>query len=124
MDSPTKNNLRFLIGLRHEIEHHRSDGADEHFSARYLACCLNYERYMCDLFGERYSLGEAASFTVQFRDLSVSSTPTESVAPLPSNVAKYLQDFDATLDEADFQSPCFSYRTIFIPKTGEPSWPS
>ena len=116
LDSPTKNNLRFLIGLRHEIEHHRSAVADKHFSGRYLACCLNYERYMCDLFGERYSLGEAASFTVQFRDLIVSSAPPESVAPLPSNIAKYLQDFDATLDETDFQSPCFSYRTIFIPK--------
>ncbi|MBA7648224.1 hypothetical protein ES703_56007 [subsurface metagenome] len=29
LDSATKNNLRFLIGLRHEIEHHKSVGIDD-----------------------------------------------------------------------------------------------
>ena len=70
LDGPTKHNLRFLIGLRHEIEHRRSAGADEKFSGRYLACCLNYERYICELFGKQYSLGAAAAFTLQFRDLN------------------------------------------------------
>ena len=47
LDGPAKSNLRFLIGLRHEIEHHGTAGSDKHFSGRYLACCLNYERYIC-----------------------------------------------------------------------------
>ena len=51
LDQPSKQNLRFLIGLRHEIEHHKSAGSDEGFSGRYLACCLNYEWYICGLFG-------------------------------------------------------------------------
>ena len=55
LDKPTKLNLIFLIGLRNEIEHHQSAGTDEQFSGRYLACCLNYERYICNLFGEQYS---------------------------------------------------------------------
>ena len=93
LDEPTKLNLRFLIGLRNEIEHHRSAGADERFSGRYLACCLNYERYICELFGNQHSLGTATAFTLQFRDLNAPSTPEEAVAPLPSNVAKYLQKF-------------------------------
>ncbi len=41
LDREMKLNLRFLIGLRNEIEHHRSTGIDERFSGRYLACCLN-----------------------------------------------------------------------------------
>ena len=116
LDSPAKHNLRFLIGLRHEIEHHKSAGSDQGFSGRYLACCLNYERYICDLFGHKYSLGDNTAFPLQFRDLRVSSEPVESPLALPSNVAKYVQEFDATLDEMDFQSPYFSYRIIFIPK--------
>ena len=39
LDGPTKNNLRFLIGLRHEIEHHIPAGSDQVFSGRYLAAC-------------------------------------------------------------------------------------
>ena len=115
LDGPTKHNLRFLIGLRHEIGHHRSAGIDEMFSSRYLACCLNYERYVCDLFGETNSLGEAAAFTLQFRDLSAPDVPRESLAPLPSNVTKYLQEFDVELSDDEFASPHFRRRFLFVP---------
>ena len=115
LDHPAKLNLRFLIGLRNEIEHHQSAGADEQFSGRYLACCLNYERYICDLFGEQYSLGASVAFTLQFRDFANASLPKEAAAPLPSNVAKYLQEFDAELSDEDLKSQYFRRRFLFIP---------
>ena len=115
LDGPTKNNLRFMIGLRHEIEHHGSAGADEHFEGRYLACSLNYERYISKLFGERYSLGSMASFTLQFRSLTSTDVAEESVAPLPSNVAKYVRDFDAELSDEEISSPHFRRRFLFVP---------
>ena len=115
LDGPTKHNLRFLIGLRHEIEHRRSAGADERFSGRYLACCLNYERYICDLFGKQQSLGVAAAFTLQFRDLNAIDAPQEAVSPLPSNVAKYLQEFDVALSDEEIASPHFRRRFLFVP---------
>lgn len=115
LDKPTKLNLKFLIGLRHEIEHHQSAGADERFSGRYFACCLNYERYICDLFGEQYSLGAAVAFTLQFRDFTNPTLPEEVVAPLPSNVAKYLQEFDAELSDEDLKSQYFRRRFLFVP---------
>ena len=115
LDRPTKQNLRFLIGLRNEIEHHRSAGTDERFSGRYLACCLNYERYICGLFGERYSLGTAAAFTLQFRDLKSATAPTETITPLPSNIAKYVQEFDAELSAEEIASPHFRCRFLFTP---------
>ena len=83
LDSPTRNNLRFLIGLRHEIEHHKSAGSDERFSGRYLACCLNYERYICELFGDHWSLGQMVAFSLQFRDLNFVEKNEEAKAPLP-----------------------------------------
>ena len=116
IDQASKQNLRFLIGLRHEIEHHKSAGSDDHFSGRYLACCLNYERYICELFGKRHSLGESAAFIVHFKDLNTPQEPDEAISPLPSNVAKYLQEFDAGLDDTDFRSSHFSYKMIFVPK--------
>ncbi len=111
LDEPTKKNLKFLIGLRNEIEHHQSVGSDDWFSARYLACCLNYERYVCELFGEKYALGSAVAFTLQFRDLRAIETPGEAESPLPSNVAKYVQEFDAELSDDEFRSPHF--RRVF-----------
>ncbi len=114
LDSPTKNNLKFLIDLRNEIVHHQSAGVDVRLSGRYLACCLNYERYICELFGEQYSLGNEVAFTLQFRDLT---TPTseEAAAPLPSNVANYIREFDSELSDEDMKSPHFRRRFIFTP---------
>ena len=115
LDKPTELNLKFLIGLRHEIEHHQSAGGDEQFSGRYLACCLNYERYISNLFGEQYSLDAAVAFTLQFRDFTNVTLPKETVAPLPSNVAKYLQEFDAELSDEDMKSQYFRCRFLFVP---------
>ena len=116
LDSATKGNLRFLIGLRHEIEHHKSRGLDEHLTGRYLACCLNYERAITQLFGDKYSLGSALAFTLQFRDITKVPEAEEALSPLPHNVAKYVQDFDASLPDDDFQSPSYSYRLFFVRK--------
>ncbi len=116
LDSPTKSNLRFLIGLRHEIEHHRSAGIDEQLSDRYLACCLNYERTFCSLFGSGYNLGSEMAIALQFRDLTAVPDQTEAPRPLPANVARYIQGFDASIPEEEFKSPQFFYRLLFTRK--------
>lgn len=38
IDKDTANNLRFLIGLRHEIEHQMTTRIDDILSARFQAC--------------------------------------------------------------------------------------
>ena len=115
LDEPTRHNLHFLIGLRNEIEHHQSTGTDSRFSGRYLACCLNYERYICQLFGERYTLGSQTAFTMRFRDVESARTHRESPSPLPANVSRYVQDFDGELSEEDLRSPHFRRRFLFVP---------
>ena len=115
LDKATKSNLFFLIGLRNEIEHHQSAGVDKRLSGRYLACCLNYERHLSALFGEKHSIGEAVAFTLQFRDLAARTSTDEAVAPLPSNVATYLREFDAELSEDELDSLHYQYRFLFVP---------
>ena len=117
LDGAAKQNLKFLIGLRNEIEHHMPAGSEDYFSSRYLACCLNYERYLCELFGDKYSLGSMAAFTLQFRDFTNAGKVTllEVRTPLPSNVAKYVQEFDAELSEEEYSSPSFRCRFLFAP---------
>jgi len=40
IDKDTANNLRFLIGLRHEIEHQMTRLLDNYLSGRYQACAM------------------------------------------------------------------------------------
>ena len=122
LDAPTKSNLRFLIELRNEIEHHESAGVDEAFTGRYLACCLNFEREITRLFGERYSLDPHVSYALQLRDLNSPSTPDEQTNPLPRNVESYVSRFDAETPADEYEHPHFSYRVIFVRKlTNNPS---
>lgn len=116
LDRATKSNLRFLIGLRHEIEHHRPVGIDAQLAGRYLACCLNYERTINELFGPEYSLSSEMAIALHFRDLTAVPESEEAPHPLPANVARYVQEFEASLPEEEFQSPHFSYRLLFIRK--------
>jgi hypothetical protein len=116
LDSATKANLRFLIGLRHEIEHQVCLGLDEQMSGRYLAACLNYEAALTMLFGAEHSVGDQLGFTLQFRDLFRSATP-ETKSSLPSPVTKYIQEFDAALPDEDFSSQSYAVRLLFTQKT-------
>ncbi|WP_240994332.1 DUF3644 domain-containing protein [Pseudomonas viridiflava] len=51
VDGSAAQNLRFLIGLRHEIEHQMTSRIDQFLSARFQACCLNYNDLVKKLFG-------------------------------------------------------------------------
>ncbi len=43
IETVPKANLKFLIGLRHEIEHQMTTRLDDYLSARFQACCLNWK---------------------------------------------------------------------------------
>ena len=115
LDDTTKINILFLIGLRNEIEHHQSVGVDQMLSSRYLACCLNFERYITEIFGRQYSLEESMAFALYFRDLTSAVKPFEAAAPLPSNVSSYIQEFDSKISAQDLVSQQFRRRYLFVP---------
>jgi hypothetical protein len=111
LDRGTANNLMFLIGLRHEIEHHRPPHLDDHMSGRYLACALNYESWLTTLFGERYSLGDTVAMALQFRELRATDNP--DVVKLPSTVSKYIEKFEGNMTQEEYDDPRFAFRLVF-----------
>jgi hypothetical protein len=115
LDKGTVNNLNFLLGLRHEIEHHRPPHLDDHLSGRYLACALNYDYWLTTLFGERYSLGDTVAMALQFRDMK--PTDTSAGVKLPSRLSSYIEKFEGDMTQAEFDDPRFAYRLLFTRKT-------
>ena len=113
LDDATRYNIEFLIGFRNEIEHHQSAGTEERFSGRYLACCLNYERYLCDLFGDKHSLGNTVGFALQFRDITNPPLNSDFETSSTSGLGEYVREFDDRLPDDVFQSPHYSYRVFF-----------
>lgn len=118
IDKNTANNLRFLIGLRHEIEHQMTTRIDDILSARFQACCLNYNEYIKKLFGDDNGIEKHLSFSLQFSTISTEQKELLEEQPgLPANIQGYIQKFDAGLTEEEFANPHYAYRILFVPKT-------
>jgi hypothetical protein len=118
IDKDTANNLRFLIGLRHEIEHQMTTHIDNIFSARFQACCLNYNFYIKKLFGDEFGIDKHLSFSLQFSTIDASQkNMLEEHKELPVNIQSYIQNFDDSLSDDEYASPKFAYRVLFVQKT-------
>jgi hypothetical protein len=118
IDKATANNLRFLIGLRHEIEHQMTSRIDDLLSARFQACCLNYNEYIKKLFGDDYGIEKHLSFSLQFSTISSDQKDLlEDHPELPANIQAYIKNFDDALTDEEFSDPHYAYRILFVPKT-------
>jgi hypothetical protein len=111
LDRGTAQNLAFLIGLRDEIEHHRPPHLDDHMSGRYLACALNYEYWLTRLFGDKFSLGDTMAMALHFRDIRPIDAPV--TAKLPAGIARYIERFEGSMTQAEYDDPRFAYRLLF-----------
>jgi hypothetical protein len=117
IDSDTSNNLKFLIGLRHEIEHQMTSRLDSYLGGRYQACCLNYNFYVKKLFGDDYGLDQHLSYSLQFAELSYEqSLELGTKLNIPDNLKTYVENFDETLTDKEFNSERYSFRLIFTKK--------
>jgi hypothetical protein len=118
IDVATKDNLKFLIGLRHEIEHQMTTRIDDYLSARFQACCLNFNRYIKDSFGSDMGIDRHLSFSLQFSSIAEPhAKQLQFYSDLPENISSYIATFDDSIPDDEFNDPRFSYRVIYIPKT-------
>ena len=118
VDNVSKANLKFLIGLRHEIEHQMTTRIDEYLSARFQACCLNFNHYIRELFGEQYGIDKHLSFSLQFSSIKEEhANQLRKFTDLPQNISAYINDFDEKLSDDDYNDIKYSYRVLYIPKS-------
>lgn len=118
VEKDIEKNLRFLIGLRHEIEHQMTTKIDDALSARFQACCINYNELISKLFGEENSIKKYLSFSLQFSSITEEQAKTLDTYKdiLPSRLTSYVRKFDESLSSEEFNSPKFAYRVIYTQK--------
>jgi hypothetical protein len=117
VDEDTQNNLRFLIGLRHEIEHQMTRALDNYLSGRYQACVLNFNDYLKKLFGDRQALDTHLTYAIQFVELTTDRLrQSETAEALPPNLRAYIAEFDGNLTHDQYNNSRYSYRLLFKKK--------
>lgn len=121
LDKHTVNNLRFLVGLRNQIEHKKAAGLDLYLSARYQACALNYNYYLKTLHGEKYSLDKKLALSLQFAELDY--TQAEIIKgkeqQIPQYIRSYIADFEKELTGEEIKNERFAYRLLFTKVTAK-----
>jgi hypothetical protein len=121
LDKHTKNNLRFLIGLRNQIEHKKAVGLDSYFSARYQACALNYNHYLKKLHDVKYSLDKKLALSLQFAELDheQANLIKDKEEKIPSYIRAFVAGFEKDLSEQDIKDERFAYRLLFTKVTAK-----
>ena len=114
IDKDTANNLRFLIGLRHEIEHQMTKALDTFLSGRYQACALNYNLYVKKFFGKRCAIDQQLAYSIQFMELTEEQVQgPKPEATVPERLRAYIAEFDGALTHEEYNNPSYSYRLLF-----------
>ena len=115
LDVNIKNNLKFLIGIRHEIEHQMSCSIDDFLSAKLQACCINYNKTLKSFFGNKYAIENKLKIAIQFSGLSEEQTECMiQQDDLPQNVFEFIQSFENGLSDEERINPSFSYKVIYL----------
>ncbi len=116
IDNESKNNLKFLIGIRHEIEHQMTKKIDVSFSAKFQACCLNFNRYIKNLFDEKFGIDKYLSFSLQFSTISHEQYEELKNKDLPKNIETFVKNFEKNISDSEFESQNYAYRVLFVEK--------
>jgi hypothetical protein len=90
---------------------------DDFLSARFQACCLNYNDYIKRLFDPKLGIDKHLAFSLQFSALSEEQLDLlDQFSDLPKNIQKYIEGFDGALSEDEYGDSKYAYRVLFVPK--------
>ncbi len=86
IDSAVKENLRKIAEIRDSVEHIYFEDKGEYFGSLFQACCINFEKYMTEWFGENVSLTHELSLVLQFVRLDRNQTIELEKSNLPEGL--------------------------------------
>lgn len=117
LEKGAAQNLDFLLGLRHEIEHRSTSRIDDAVSAALQACCINFNDAIKALFGAQYALERRLPIALQFVTFDLDQRAAlKKAADLPEHIATMMEGFRDSLTDAELADPRFAYRVAFVPK--------
>ncbi|WP_394694719.1 DUF3644 domain-containing protein [Hyphobacterium sp.] len=111
-----KINLRFLLELRHEIEHRSTSAIDDSVGAQLQACCINFNNFIREEFGRQFGLEKRLPIALQFVTFDNRQRAELISADLPANISSMLETFRNKLTQEQFADLDYAYRVIFVPK--------
>ena len=84
-------------------------------SAKLQACALNFDYYICKLFGDKYNLSKELSLAIQFSPLTPEQRDMlHDNMHITSNVKNFVVDFENVLSEETLASSRYAYHVLSV----------
>ena len=118
VEQGAKDNLDFLLELRHEIEHRSTSRIDDAVSAKLQACCINFNDAIKQLFGAQYALERRLPIALQFVTFSPDQRAIlKKASGLPRNVDAMMDGFEGRLTPEQQADPRYAFRVFMVGRT-------
>ncbi len=115
LEDPVKDNLRFLMVIRHEIEHQMTGRIDDAISAKIQACCLNFNNALHNLVSSRCGLDREMSIAIQLAGIEREQRKLLLTdMGLPAHFLAAQEAFEQNLSAEVTQDPRYAWRVIMI----------
>lgn len=111
-----KNNLRYIIAIRNEVEHRSYEDINDDVQAKLQATALNFLRYAKAKFGSKFDFSHDLAFTIQLQALTLKSPNAIKGGGVAKSVAAVNALLEAPMSTADFNDPAYAYRVYVVPK--------
>jgi hypothetical protein len=112
-----KANLKYLIAIRHAIEHRSTEDINDALQAKVQANALNFLKYLKEKFGTKYDFSHDLAFAIQLQALTLqSANAVKGTTQVAKAVAVVNALLEGPMTPAEFNDPAYSFRVYVVPK--------
>lgn len=109
----TKDNLRSIKTLRDQVEHLLLGPAEPRWYSLFQACCLNYDKAICELFGPAMTLANDLSFALQFAKPEVAHLAALMEYQIPAEIEALDARLIEGLTEQDLNNFEYQFKVVY-----------
>lgn len=108
-----RDNLRAMKILRDKVEHLILGRSDLNWASLFQACCLNFDKVMCDLFGPELTLSNQLSLALQFAKLNIEQLTSVGKYEVPASIAAIDAQISEGMGPDRLNDIEFQFRVIY-----------
>lgn len=108
-----KNNLEAIKSIRDEVEHLLLGKSDLKWQGIYQACCLNFEKTITEMFGEKLSLASELSFALQFTKVDFEQISELNKFEIPAHIQALDARLQAKISEEELNDLDYQFRVVY-----------
>lgn len=116
-DSPLsqgmKDNLLAIKEIRDQVEHLLLRRADLKFLSIFQACCLNFDKVLCELFGEEKTLKNELTFSLQFAKVGFDQVTQLQKFDVPAEIDAIDKKLEEELGDDRLSSLEYRFRVVY-----------